>query len=606
MTAALVVTFGWTLIVFLSLVGNFYQHQQEAKDIVLNIARTHLKKDIFFRKWVVLHGGVYAPVTELTQPNPYLELGSFPERDVVTPSGRVLTLINPAYMIRQLYGDSPDDDTMAPLVRISSLNPVRPENSPDLWEKEALKSFAKGGPPEKSEVQKMDGKQVIRLMQPIIAEPGCLVDCHPVGNYEEGDVMGGLSLTVPIAPFRDSNRHFSLGILSAHFVLWILVLFGVAFAFNGMHKRNLARQESEDALRRSEEYFRYLIENALDIITVFDMRGVAVFESPSTQRVLGKKPPVMLDKPLIEMLHPDDRGRVSEVLDRLAGQPGATVTFEMRCLHNDGTWRNLEAVGQMIPDQLLPPAFVINSRDITSRKRAEQKLLSYQGQLRSLASRLSQAEEETRRSIATGLHEQIGQNLSVIKLKLGALMLSAESPEAKEQLKYLDELLAATLKETRTLTFELSPPILYDIGLEASLKWVAEQFQSRNKIVCRVIDDGEEKPIDEDLRGVLFRSVQEALINIMKYAQAGEVSISIKRADSEIKIEIVDDGIGFNVDRLEGTNGQTSGFGIFSIRERLDLLGGCLEVVSNPGKGTKLTMTGPLMIDDEDDLFWRV
>ena len=601
LSGALLVSWGWTLIVFLSLMGSLYQHNRETEGIVLNVARTHLEKDVLFRNWIVGHGGVYVPVSEGTQPNPYLNPDGFPERDVVTQSGCFLTLINPSYMLRQLYNSPPlVQNPLYPRGQISSLKPVRPENKPDSWEKEALLAFGEGAK-EKSELVEINGMQQMRLMQPVLAKPGCLDRCHPVGGYKEGDVMGGISITVPMAPFGETTRDHTIGILVVHIILWLLVLLGIRFAFVGMNKRNLARQQSEDDLRRSEERFRSLIENALDIITVLDEDGVTIFESPSMQRVLGRNPSGMLNKPLIEMLHPDDRCQVSEVLDRLAARPGSSETFELRYQHGDGDWHVLEVVGQRLPGNLSPAAFVINSRDITNRKLAEEKLLSSQRQLRSLASRLSKAEEETRHSIATGLHEQIGQNLSVVKLKLGMLTKASPSPEVKDQLHYLDDLLADILKETRTLTFELSPPILYDIGLEAAIKWAAGQFQTRNKIVCRVEDDEEVKPIEEDLRGVLFRSVQEALINIMKYAGAGLVTIAIRREDALIRIDITDDGCGFDPVEVGNYDERSSGFGLFSIRERLELLGGHLEVVSAPGKGARLTMTAPLKLENDDD-----
>ncbi|MDH3359560.1 MAG: PAS domain S-box protein, partial [Desulfobulbaceae bacterium] len=492
LTGAMLISWGWTLIVFFSLMGNLYQHNRETEAIVLNVARTHLEKDVLFRNWIVRHGGVYAPVTDETPPNPYIKPDDVSERDIVTPSGRVLTLINPAYMIRQLYQTTPFGNNLQhPVGKISSLNPVRPENISDSWEKEALLAFSEGEK-EKSELIQVNGTKQMRLMQPIIAKPDCLSKCHPVADYKDGDVMGGISITVPMAPFDETTKNYTISILVAHLSLWFLVLLGIWFAYVGMNKRNIDRQQSEEALRRSEERFRSLIENALDIITVLDKDGLTIFESPSMHRVLGRKAPVMLNKSLVEMLHPDDRARVSEALDRLSARPGTAETFELRYMHGDGEWHVLEVVGQRLPANLAPAAFVINSRDITTRKQAEGNLLASQRQMRSLASRLSRAEEETRHTIATGLHEQIGQNLSVVKLKLGALAQSASSPEIGEQLRYLDELLAGILKETRTLTFELSPPILYDIGLEAALKWAAGQFQSRNKIACQFEDDGED------------------------------------------------------------------------------------------------------------------
>jgi len=593
---AVVVSVFWTLIVGLSILWNIYQHDRETEAIVLNVARTHLEKDTVFRHWGVGHGGVYVPVTDKTPPNPYLDPALVPEREIVTPSGRLLTLINPAYMIRQLYDLGVDE--YRPQARITSTRPIRPENGADPWEATALAEFSHGVA-EKSEVVDEGGENQVRLMRPFFAESECLAKCHVGQGYKEGDVMGGISIKVPMAPFIAATRDHTRSIWHGHLLLWGLGLVGIGFGFSGMQRRNVARQRSQEALRHSEEWLRSLIENALDIITVLDNDGAIVFESPSVERVLGHQPVQLLGRPLLEFLHPEDRPRVESVLSRLAQRPDQSETFEMRCLHGDGAWRILEAVGKRLSNVQPPAAYVINSRDITSRKAAEERLYTYQGQLRSLASRLSLAEEQARRQIATGLHENIGQTLSVIKLKLGTLQRLGEARSIAAELAELGELLDLTLEDTRNLTFELSPPILYDIGLEASVKWAAARFQQRHGIVCRVEDDDEPKPLDEDLRGVLFRSVLEALNNIMKHAHAHLVTISLRRDARTIRIAVVDDGVGFDPAVLADRQGEHGGFGLFSIRERLELMEGHLAVVSAPGQGVRFEMVAPLKEEEE-------
>jgi signal transduction histidine kinase len=143
------------------------------------------------------------------------------------------------------------------------------------------------------------------------------------------------------------------------------------------------------------------------------------------------------------------------------------------------------------------------------------------------------------------------------------------------------------------LTFELSPPILYELGLEVALEWLAEQIQEKHGILANFEDDKEPKPLVNDVRVLLFQAVRELLINIVKHAQAHKVKISVRRENNNIKIIIEDDGVGFSTS--EGRElGKTTGFGLFSIRERLKIYGGHLEVHSEPGKGTRVTLVAPL------------
>ena len=231
--------------------------------------------------------------------------------------------------------------------------------------------------------------------------------------------------------------------------------------------------------------------------------------------------------------------------------------------------------------------------DVTERKVAEGKLLMYQEKLQSLASELSLVEEQERRIIATDLHDQIGQTLSVIKMRCFSLRENLSSPE---QLQYLDEifeLVQQTIQEIRSLTFELSPPVLYELGLVAAIEWLAEQFQNKHELRCMVENDNLPKPLNDDIKVVLFRSVRELMANIVKHAQAKTARITIRVMKDTIRVRVTDDGMGYNLTgKNQGDN--THAFGLFSIRERIRPLGGELEIDSRPGQGTMVTLMAPL------------
>ncbi len=232
--------------------------------------------------------------------------------------------------------------------------------------------------------------------------------------------------------------------------------------------------------------------------------------------------------------------------------------------------------------------------EITERKKAEEKLLIYQKQLRSLASELSLAEERLRRRIATNVHDHVGQNLAISKIKIESLRESVASPELAEDLDEIRDLISQTIESTRSLTFELSPPVLYELGFEAAVEWLVRQTRQQHGLSTEFKGDGQTKPLDNNVRILLFQAVRELLVNVAKHAQARNVTVSTRRVGNEIRVSVEDDGVGFDISQTGSYDYKTGGFGLFSIRERLGHIGGRLEVKSKPGLGTRITLTAPI------------
>jgi len=234
------------------------------------------------------------------------------------------------------------------------------------------------------------------------------------------------------------------------------------------------------------------------------------------------------------------------------------------------------------------------------------QMLTYQKKLQSLASELSLVEERERRAIATDLHDRIGQTLTVIRMKLHEARQLAAAPQtspavapetvakAVRLLDDLGDLVRQTIRDTRSLTFELSPPVLYELGLEAALEWLADDFRDRHGLAVKVRDDGRPKALSEEVRIILFRAVRELLVNTVKHAGARRVEIETRRDGDSIRIMVEDDGAGFDPAGRSAAPAGHQGFGLFNIKERLNHLGGRLEIDSTPGQGTKATLTAPL------------
>jgi signal transduction histidine kinase len=233
-------------------------------------------------------------------------------------------------------------------------------------------------------------------------------------------------------------------------------------------------------------------------------------------------------------------------------------------------------------------------KDITEQKNADEKMQRYQQQLRSLASQMSLTEERLRRRIATDLHDGIGQILAISKIKLGQIRHNASGTGLAAPLGEIHQLIDDAISYTRSLTVELSPPVLYELGFDAALEWLCEQIQKQHKIQCTLKSDGSAEKISGDLCVLLFQIIRELMHNIAKHAQACTVILSVAIVDEIVRISVADDGVGFDTHEVASRPDHLSGFGLFNIRERLHHLGGNLEVCSILGRGTCVTITSPL------------
>ena len=222
------------------------------------------------------------------------------------------------------------------------------------------------------------------------------------------------------------------------------------------------------------------------------------------------------------------------------------------------------------------------------------KLRTYQDQLRSLTSELSLTEEKERRHIATELHDHTGQTLAFSKIKLETLQELTKSEDLTRYLKEIETLIDKAMEETKSLAFDLSPPILYDLGFEAALEWLSRQINQQYSIQIDFEDDGQPKLLSNDLSIVLFQAVRELLINVVKHAQAEKAKVSIAKVGKEIKIIVEDDGRGIDTDITYPYLKKNHGFGLFNIYERMGYIGGGVNIESEAGHGTKITIVLPL------------
>ncbi len=233
-------------------------------------------------------------------------------------------------------------------------------------------------------------------------------------------------------------------------------------------------------------------------------------------------------------------------------------------------------------------------QEIGKHREAEEKILIYQKELQALIHRLSILEEQDRRQLSEELHDTIGQNLALAKFKLTSLRQSMWSAQNMKVSLEIMELIEQSIRFTRSLTFELSSPIFYKLGLRSAIEWLCGHFQEKYGIAVDFVPDERLSQVDGETGILIFKSIRELLINVIKHANAANARIIVTGGENNIQIYVQDDGTGVDISAPNFCKGKTGGFGLFSIRERINYLGGTFEIVSQPNCGTKVTLNVPI------------
>lgn len=381
----------------------------------------------------------------------------------------------------------------------------------------------------------------------------------------------------------------------------------------------IARAQADEVLRTSEERLRLAMSagrmGAWDLNlhtgdTTWDARQCELFG-----RTMDR--PLRRAEEFYNALHPDDVEQVQEAARR-AYRTGLFAS-EFRVVHPDGTIHWLCGQGETVRNEQGHPVRMIGiNYDITERKRAEDalqrvtaelehrvaartlELTQSREHLRALATELNLAGQRERQHVATELHDYLAQLLALSRIRLAQAMRHPMTPALNRTLHDLQEVTDQALTYTRTLVAQLSPPILKEFGLPMALRWLAEQMLHRDLHVSLDFSPAH-LSLPEDQAVLLFQSIRELLMNVVKHAGTKHAGITITVDEGQLEITVTDGGVGFlhTESSTLPTHGTAPGFGLFSIRERMHALGGRLDLCSRPGHGTTATLVMPLLATRE-------
>jgi PAS domain S-box-containing protein len=363
-------------------------------------------------------------------------------------------------------------------------------------------------------------------------------------------------------------------------------------------------KRAEQSLRESEALYRAIARNFPDgAVYVFDHDLRFLVADGKAMAALGYSRESLEGKTIWEAVDEETRRIIHQrYLRVLAGES----------LHYETRLRGRVFNSAYVPirnDRQAVIAGMVVSHDITERKAAEDSLRQARdelekrvcertaelqtraAQLARLTSELTMAEQRERQHLARVLHDGLQQLLVAAKFRLNVLE-SAADEHVRQEARELNELLSDSIETSRSLTAELSPSVLKS-GLVPSLEWLARWMEEKHGLEVVLEVQGGTLPLDENLTVLLFQSVRELLFNVVKHAGVRNARIHVTPTDSSVQIVVSDEGAGFDTIRRLDDN-QTGGFGLFAIRERLDLLGGCLQIDSAPGRGSRFTLRTPL------------
>ncbi|MBW1749814.1 MAG: PAS domain S-box protein, partial [Deltaproteobacteria bacterium] len=357
------------------------------------------------------------------------------------------------------------------------------------------------------------------------------------------------------------------------------------------------RKGAEERLREGHDYLKRLTDSMGDTVFSITMPERVIEWVNDSLRMLGYDPDDCVGK-TTEFLYPDKAKYLAfgDILAEFIAEDDRDI------LHLEQMYK--KKGGELFPAELTITKEKVNkevvsltaiARDISERKKAEHELKRYQKRLKALASQLTLAQENERRHIAIQLHDHIGQTLAFSRIQVARAKKYEPEGKLATILDEISQSLLTTIQDTKGLIFDLSPPLLHEIGLASAISnWLEDQVGRKNSIRVDFIYSGNELSLENDTRSLLFRNVRELLCNVIKHAQATEVIVSLVNNEEELVIIVRDDGIGFEHDDTTYLVGIDSGFGLFSVKQQIEGLGGELEIVSKPGKGCKATLTVPM------------
>ncbi len=589
----------------LTVCGLFLKDRAETKHAILEMARreamSNFNMDQAARLWAASYGGVYVPVTEKTPPNPFV--GDVPEQDIITPTGRHLTLMNPAYILRQMMAQYSDISGVRE--HLTSLKFLRSETAPDDWEKRTLLAFERGEH-EVTEIAEIKGKRYFRFMRPLIAEASW-IKSHGNQGYKVGDIRGGVSVSIPFAPYREYQKQdlFAAGLSLG--ILWVLGFVGM-----GVVGRSLKRSIEER--QKLEEKHASVVENSLTGIYIVQ-DGKVVFCNNRFAEIHGYSKEEITRMDSLELVHPEDRALIKEMREKRLQGRSVPMEYEVRGARKNGEVMWVQRRNTVI-EYDGRPAILGNVLDVTGLKKAEAALIEH-------SKALEQKNRELEEFASIASHD-LQEPVRKVKA-FGDLLISKRASlfddESRDYLKrmqnaasrmqvLIDSLLAYARVTRKAQSFA-------QVDLNKVVKEALSNLELQVKETKGVVEVDSLPAIVAD-RSQMTQLFQNLIGNALKFHREGDpprvkiYSRMIKgdkvRPSGAYEISVEDKGIGFDkkylsrifapFERLHGRGEYEGvGMGLAICRKIVERHGGNITAKSTTGEGSTFIVILPANLE---------
>lgn len=616
----------WTGLIAASLFWNLHNDEKQIMDLAYAEAKANLDKDITFRRWGNMHGGVYVPITPTQQSVPWL--AHVPGRDVMTTQGQQLTLLNPASMLRQMMDLYSKEYGVRG--RIIGLRYLNPGNAPDAWESEQLEAFDRGEKKEVWGIVTVEGKQQLRYLRAMFMDPGC-DKCHGILGYKTGDMRGATGLILPLDAYTSQIVQSRWYLGGSHLAIWLIGVLGILWVRRygerwSREKEKIYLELLQHRLRlqglvetRTQELMKtraraeQILNSTADGLFGLDTDGRITFVNPAACRMLGYSAERMIGAHSHSLFHhtradgtPYPPGRCPTYSTLISGVE-VRVTDEVYW-HADGHPLPVMYASHPILDDGKVVGVVTSFVDMS----AEREMAAAREQALQASESLSRARSEflanMSHEIRTPLHgvlgfAEIGMRHSDkperVQEAFGRIIASG-----KRLLGVVNDILDFSKLEAGKLLIEQTPVALSEV-IEQTLALLEGSAQKKGiALTVTMASNVPSTCLSDSLR--LGQVLLNVLSNAVKFTDQGRVALRVERDNEWLRFTVQDTGIGMSQTQLgqlytpfqQADASATrrfggTGLGLAITRRILEQMGGKIAIRSVSGEGTTVVITLP-------------
>ena len=596
--AVLVLLAAWTILIAAVMGVSDYFDVREEQEIALNRASDSCQKDMVYRRWAALRGGVYVPLDKNTPPSPYL--AHLPDRDITTTDGKRLTLVNPAYMTRMVHELGDKDYGLKG--HLTSLKPLRSENAPDPWERKALEAFERGDRTY-SEVLRQNGSTVLRYMGAFLVEPSCL-GCHAQQGYQVGEVRGGISVTVPVgsgtAALGLTHNALTLLIMA---VFWLLGGLGIIVWTRRLVRSARLQHGLQNELEESSRRFYQLFKSSPAPMFIHRHGRFTEVNLAAARLLDADDPDALIGLEVLSFIHPEYRYLVAERIHQVEATGDTAPPIEEVFLTYEGreVWVEVQTTFIELPGG---PAILVFAQSLTERRRLEEERRKMEAEIQHTQ------KLESLGSLAGGIAHDMNNVLAAILGMASLLQMKRQGDEALlKPLRTIEDAATRGRDLVKGLTdfarkgLQQAEQLDLNALLRKELDLLIRTSRQRFTFEVQLDDTLPHIMGEQSTLGSAFMNLAVNAFDAMP--RGGTFTVRTFLEDDQVCLEVIDTGEGIPAELLTRVTdpffttkppGRGTGLGLAMVYGTVKAHGGSLDIQSELGKGTCIRLRFPAVV----------